>query len=361
MERIYKTLRRQRAYEGKIEHLVVYPFFNCNIRCSYCYYWKERSEKLSQKKFDKALSIFLKISKNPRITFLGGEPTLDTKALVSYIKKAREKIKNIPITIFTNGTHLNKNLSKFIKEENINLVVSLDGDKDINDFSKKYFKKSHYELAISNLKKFELIPYSSVNMVVTRKNIKNLSRNIIHLKKIGFNSFGFNINYGELWKENDIKILKEQINRIFRDYAQLIKRGEMYKFSNIYEILYSLKGEKIPYCSNLILMPDGNFYPCDKIISSDPKTIKKFILKGNILSKRRKFFNKMRKKGLVDKQLFCKIGLYLYFKYILAIKDSELKKRFKIATKMQNTFKNSMKKYIALFFKLPQFRKLHNI
>jgi uncharacterized protein len=143
-----------------IERLVVYPTFNCNMNCSYCFYKKNSSKYISVDKFREAFKKFLKISKNPSVVFLGGEPLINKEQLIKLIRKIKKESNEIPVTVFTNGTLLEKKIIKFFKENNIKIVVSIDGPQNINDKSRKYkfSSKSPFKSIISKIKKLNIIP-----------------------------------------------------------------------------------------------------------------------------------------------------------------------------------------------------------
>ncbi len=363
MEGIYKILRRQRTKKSDIEKLVVYPTFFCNLNCSYCFYHKKNNKMISLKDFRKAFLRFIRISKNPELVFLGGEPTTH-RNLIDIIDEAKRINKDIPITLFTNGTLINKKLADYIINNKINLVISLDGNRLVNDSQRKFLKKndSVYDRVISNLKRYDLIKLTTVNIVVTKRTLNTLNKNINHLNALGFNSIGFNIDYSDNWQTKDKAELKKQINLIFLDYFKKIKNKEkLYRFSNIYEIFDFIKDGKIPECRNLILLPDGRFCLCDKIATIDKKIKEKFIIKTDIIGERNKFFNDIKKMGLDNNQLFCKIGLYLYFRYFKNLKDKKLDKNLNNIFNIQKILKDETIRYIKVLMKNKDFCEIHKI
>lgn len=347
MERIYKTLRGWRTDKDKITKLVVYPTFLCNLNCKYCFYKKNDSQTLSVLDFKRALLEFIKISQKHEVIFLGGEPTI-LKELKEYINEIKKLKKDIRITLFTNATLIDDKISKVLRNNKINLVVSIDGDNKTNDLYRKFKNtdRSVYNNIISNLRKYKLIKNTTVNMVIRKKTLKKLCKNIIYLNKLGFNSIGFNIDYSDNWEKSDLAEIKKQIDNIFEYHRVIIKKNRTFKFSNIYEIFELIKNNTTPQCSNLILLPDGKFYLCDKIATAPQNIREKFIIKKDIRLERNLFFKKMKNMNLTNSHLFCKIGLYLYFRYIKRYKHNIMKKRIKTMFYLQENIKKHITRHI---------------
>jgi len=341
-----------------IEKLVVYPTFNCNMNCSYCFYKKNSSKYISVDKFRKAFKKFLKISKNPSVVFLGGEPLTNKKQLIKLVREIKKEPKEIPITIFTNGTLLDRKIIKFFKENNIKIVISIDGPKNINDKSRKYrfSSKSSFESIISKIKKLNIIQECSVNMVITKSNFKKISENIEHLYNLGFRSIGWNIDYLDNWKKSDIVKLEKGIKKVFIKYMKMLKEEkDIYEISNRYEIIDFLNGKKENSCRNIILYPDGNFYLCDKVINS-----KELLIKNKILEERKKLFKKFYK-NYINKELFCPLGIYLHLKYEKKLPNKLIKKNLNIIYSMMSIIEKNTIRFFKIFLKYRNFRFKHKL
>lgn len=110
---------------------------NCNLKCSYCYEKSvfENSGNISDIDIDNIITFIRKNLektklKNVQMTFYGGEPLLNEKAIFSTIEKIKNNslLNDIDITysIFTNGTLINSNHIKLFNDNFRSLVVSLD-------------------------------------------------------------------------------------------------------------------------------------------------------------------------------------------------------------------------------------------
>ena len=337
-----------------IEKLVVYPTFNCNMKCRYCFYKKNTNQYISFTRFKNAFKKFLKISQNPSIIFLGGEPLLNKDSIIKLIKEIRKNRKELPITVFTNGINIDKKIIDFFKKNKINIIISIDGSKKINDNEKKYYP-SHFDTVMHNIKKYKLTKEATINMVVRKNNFRKLPQNIIHLYNLGFRKIGWNIDYLDNWEKNDIKELEKSIKNILMRYLKMLKDNkDIYEISNRYEIIDFLTENKTNKCRNIILYPDGKFYLCDKVRNY------KFILKGNISKKREYLFKKLSK-TYPQKGLFCPFGIYLYLKYEKKLPSKIIKEKLDIIYAMMNMIEKNTIKYFKIFLKFKYFRAKHNI
>ncbi len=361
MERIHKKIRGCRVEANKIEKMFVYINTSCNLKCSYCFYSLNANKKvLSIEAFKKSLKTFLKLSENPQIIIIGGEPLLEKKRIMQIMKYAKEKAR---VSLFTNATLIDKEISEFIKENNIKIIVSIDGDIKTNDRNRRFKteRESVYKRVLYLLEKYKITDRALLNMVVTPQTINYLSSNIMHLKTKGFKSIGISFDYSTNWNKKSIEILKKEIRKTFMEYAKMLKRKDAYRFINMYEIFDKIQNKKIPQCPNLILFPDGKFYLCDKIISMDSKEREKFMIKTDINKERKKFFDSMKKKGVVSSQAFCSIGIYLYLKYVKKLNSNILKKEFFKKIKLQKEIEKLFTKYFRSFIKIRYFREIHQI
>lgn len=140
----------------------------CNINCSYCYWFKDKTVYESSKVImDEVLDAFYIKLKNHickysletfSISLHGGEPLLAGKnkinKILSELRKIEEEL-NIKLNIFlqTNATIIDEEWIKIFLKYDIHLGVSIDGPKDINDISRIDFSgNSTHEIIIKNIR-----------------------------------------------------------------------------------------------------------------------------------------------------------------------------------------------------------------
>lgn len=149
-DRIIELLKRdlKSATVAKETHhlkkLILNVSNSCNLNCKYCYAnggVYNSAEKLmnfntAKTAIDKFISYFGEIQ---QIQFFGGEPLLNYELISQCCEYIIQEQKNgrihyIPIFgIVTNGTVINEKIINIIKKYNINITISCDGPKKIND------------------------------------------------------------------------------------------------------------------------------------------------------------------------------------------------------------------------------------
>ena len=104
---------------------------SCNLSCSYCYAHTDLKPPTSMSN-ETVLYILRKLSKSYpekvlNLSFHGGEPLLNYNKLVPLVKEIRKISENIKFYIQTNGTLVTKEIAGFLKAENFNVGISIDG------------------------------------------------------------------------------------------------------------------------------------------------------------------------------------------------------------------------------------------
>lgn len=129
---------------GVVKALCLHIAHTCNLNCSYCFasqgkYHGERAI-MSYEVGKRALDFLIKNSgtrKNLEVDFFGGEPLMNfdvVKQLVEYARSIeKEKGKNFRFTLTTNGILIDDDVIEWANRECSNVVLSLDGRKEIHD------------------------------------------------------------------------------------------------------------------------------------------------------------------------------------------------------------------------------------
>ena len=135
--------------EPLVKAICLHMAHDCNLRCGYCFadtgaYGGERGL-MSLEVGKKALDFLIQSSKHRQhieVDFFGGEPLLNfdvCKALVAYGKEqGRLHNKIFKFTLTTNGVLLTDDVQKFLNDENISAVLSLDGHPETNDRMRRF-------------------------------------------------------------------------------------------------------------------------------------------------------------------------------------------------------------------------------
>ena len=163
-------------YENAIEHfkerptvvkaLCLHIAHDCNLACKYCFAeegeYHGRRALMSYEVGKKALDFLIANSgsrRNLEVDFFGGEPLMNwqvVKDLVAYGRE-QEKIhnKNFRFTLTTNGVLVNDEVMEFCNKEMGNVVMSIDGRKEVHDHMRPFRKGAgSYDLVVPKFQKW---------------------------------------------------------------------------------------------------------------------------------------------------------------------------------------------------------------
>lgn len=148
-----------------IKAMCLHVAHDCNLRCAYCFasqgdFHGER-EIMDLETGKQALRFLLENSGNRKhleVDFFGGEPLLNFDVVKELVKFGREEEKkygkHFRFTITTNGMNLNDEINDFINENMDNVVLSLDGRREVNDRMRPTINhKGSYDIIVPKFKK----------------------------------------------------------------------------------------------------------------------------------------------------------------------------------------------------------------
>lgn len=120
--------------------LLILSVANCNMRCDYCFVSNGMNlksiESYKIKRYAKEL--LLEIKKPIIVKFFGGEPLLEKEYFFDLIESCSLAGKGHNFNIGTNGTLLDKEDVNFLLEKNVQLIVSSDGNTELNNKHRKF-------------------------------------------------------------------------------------------------------------------------------------------------------------------------------------------------------------------------------
>ena len=273
----------------------------CNLNCNYCFasqgkYHGERAL-MDFETGKRALDFLIANSgtrHNLEVDFFGGEPLMNwdvVKKLVEYARE-QEKIhnKNFRFTLTTNGILIDDDVIEFSNKEMSNVVLSLDGRKEVHDRLRKDYKgNGSYDVIVPKFQEF-----------VRRRGNKNyymrgtfthantdFTNDIMHMADLGFTELSMEPvvcapdDKSALTKE-DLPILFEQYELLAKE---MIKRQRNGKPITFYHYMLDLKHgpciyKRISGCGSgteyVAVTPTGDIYPCHQFVGDS-----KYLL-GNI-------------------------------------------------------------------------------
>ncbi len=304
---------------GVVKALCLHVAHTCNLNCSYCFasqgkYHGERAV-MSYDVGKRALDFLIENSgsrRNLEVDFFGGEPLMNfdvVKQLVAYARKVeKEKNKNFRFTLTTNGVLVDDDVIEFANKEMSNVVLSLDGRKEVHDkFRVDYLGKGSWENIVPKFQKFvEKRGNKDYYMRGTfTHNNPDFLEDIKTMLDLGFTELSMEPvvcpsgDPSELTQE-DLPIVLKQ----YEDLANLmIKRDKEGKPFTFYHYMIDLKGgpciyKRISGCGSgteyMAVTPWGDLYPCHQFVGEE-----KFKL-GDV-------WQGVTNKGIQDEFLSCNV------------------------------------------------------
>ena len=286
---------------GVVKALCLHIAHTCNLNCSYCFasqgkYHGERAI-MSYEVGKRALDFLVENSgkrRNLEVDFFGGEPLMNfgvVKDLVAYARSIeKEKGKNFRFTLTTNGVLVDDDVIDFANRECANVVLSLDGRKEIHDrFRVDYAGNGSFDRIVPKFQKFvEARGGKNYYMRGTFTHANpDFLKDIQQMLDLGFNELSMEPvvcasgDPSEL-TESDKAIVMEQYEKLAELMIKRRREGKPFTF---YHYMIDLTGgpciyKRISGCGSgteyMAVTPWGDLYPCHQFVGDE-----KFLL-GNI-------------------------------------------------------------------------------
>ncbi len=303
-----------------VKALCLHIAHDCNLACKYCFadegeYHGKKRELMSLEVGKKALDFLIENSGNRvnlEVDFFGGEPLMNfevVKELVAY-GRAREKEagKNFRFTLTTNGVLLNDDIIDFCNKEISNVVLSLDGRKEVHDNMRPTRNgKGSYDVIVDKFKNFvEKRGDKSyyVRGTFTRNNL-DFTEDFKSMAELGFKEISIEpvvspdtCDYAI--REEDIHTICKEYDKLALDIIDRHKKGEPITF---FHYMLDLNGGPCVYkrlsgCGSgteyLAVTPTGELYPCHQFVGIDEFEL------GNV-------FEGIKKPEIVDDFKMCNV------------------------------------------------------
>ncbi|MDH8677140.1 thioether cross-link-forming SCIFF peptide maturase [Fusibacter bizertensis] len=277
-----------------IKALCLHVAHDCNIRCAYCFAsqgdFKGDRSLMPFEVGKKALDLLVANSGNRRnleVDFFGGEPLMNfevVKQLVNYGRSLEaEHNKNFRFTITTNGVLLNDDNMAYINENMSNVVLSIDGRKEVNDKMRYTISGGGtYDIIIEKFKK--LIEKREGKSYYVRgtftKNNLDFSNDVIHLADLGFKSTSVEPVVAK--PTDSYAITEEHIAKLNSEYEalaeEMVARHNTDKeFSFFHFAIDMSQGpcvvKRLSGCGAgseyLAITPEGDIFPCHQFVGDD--------------------------------------------------------------------------------------------
>ena len=280
--------------EGVVKALCLHVAHTCNLNCAYCFasqgkYHGDRAV-MSFEVGKQALDFLIANSKGRRnleVDFFGGEPLMNfdvVKQLVAYARSIeKEHGKNFRFTLTTNGMLIDDDVIDFANRECSNVVLSLDGRKEIHDrYRVDYAGKGSWERIVPKFRKLvEAREGKNYYMrgTFTHRN-PDFLKDIEEMLRLGFTELSMEPVVGPeddpaALTQEDLPIVLEQYEKLAELMLQRHKEGRPFTF---YHYMIDLKGgpciyKRISGCGSgteyMAVTPWGDLYPCHQFVGEE--------------------------------------------------------------------------------------------
>ena len=277
-----------------VKALCLHIAHDCNLACRYCF--AEEGEYHGRRALmpfevgKKALDFLVANSGNRvnlEVDFFGGEPLLNwqvVKDLVAYGRSLEEPFhKKFRFTLTTNGVLLNDEILEFCNKEMGNLVLSIDGRKEVHDLMRPFRGgQGSYDMVVPKFRKAADSRNQTdyyVRGTFTRNNL-DFAEDVLHLAELGFEQISVEPVVAD--REEDYALRMEDIPVLLKEYDKLAKEMLRYrregKGFNFFHFMIDLEGgpcvaKRLSGCGSgteyLAVTPWGDFYPCHQFVGQE--------------------------------------------------------------------------------------------
>ena len=277
-----------------IKALCLHVAHTCNLTCDYCFASQGKyqgdhalmSFEVGKQAFD-FLIAHSGNRKNLEVDFFGGEPLMDwdvVKRLVEYARSIeKEHNKNFRFTLTTNGLLLNDDIMEFANKEMHNVVLSLDGRKEIHDKLRRTAGgQGSYDVIVPKFQKFVESRKNKgyyIRGTFTHDNV-DFTNDVFHMADLGFTELSMEPVVCDpkepyALTEADLPKLFEQYEILANDMLRREKEGKPITF---YHYMVDLTGGPCVYkrvmgCGSgteyMAVTPWGELFPCHQFVGDN--------------------------------------------------------------------------------------------
>ena len=267
----------------------------CNLRCKYCFAdegeYHGHKGVMSVETAKKAIDYVVKRSgprKNIEIDLFGGEPTMimdKIKEIIAYARENEKALgKNIRFTMTTNATLLNDDMMDFMDKEMGNIILSLDGRKEVNDNVRiKVDGSGSYDDILPNIKKM-IAKRDKRKTYYVRGTFTHANTDFYEdvkamvnegFREISIEPVVLEDGHPLALTESDLPQIFENYDKLYYEMARRKKEGDEFNF---YHFNIDLNGgpcvyKRISGCGAgfeyVAITPQGEVYPCHQFVGKE--------------------------------------------------------------------------------------------
>ena len=279
-----------------VKALCLHVAHDCNLACRYCFAgegeYHGRRALMSFETGVRALDFLVANSgsrRNLEVDFFGGEPLMNfevVRKLTAYgreLEKTHDK--HFRFTLTTNGVLLDQEIMDFCNREMDNVVLSLDGRKEVHDRMRPTRnKKGSYDLIVPKFLEFArqrkaLGKQYYIRGTFTHYNL-DFAKDVLHFADLGFDQISIEPVVAPpdepyAIRPEDLAIIKEQYDLLA---GEMVKRQKENRGFTFFHFMIDLTGGPCVYkrlsgCGSgseyLAVTPWGDLYPCHQFVGNE--------------------------------------------------------------------------------------------
>lgn len=284
-----------------VKAICLHVAHDCNLRCNYCFAgtgaFGGHRGLMDLETGKKAIDFVLEASghrKHCEVDFFGGEPLMNyrvVKELVHYGKEAAQKRgKTIKFTLTTNAVLLTEEVQEFLEQEEISVVLSIDGRPEVHDRMRPYASgKGSYAEVAPRLQQFarkrpESSPYAVGTYYYARGTYTHYNldfdRDVAHLLDLGMKQISLEPVVAQpsepyAFQEGDLPEIFQSYDRLGEELLERRKRGEEFSFFHFNVALEQgpCLPKRLSGCGAgheyVAISPEGDLYPCHQFVGQE--------------------------------------------------------------------------------------------
>ena len=297
------TAKQFKKRQGVIKAICLHVAHDCNLACKYCFAGKGEYDGpkglMSLETGKRALDFLIEQSgtrRNLEVDFFGGEPLMNwevVKRLVAYAREREKECgKHFRFTLTTNGMLVDDDVIEFSNREMDNVVMSLDGRKEVNDrFRKTVGGVGRFDAIVPKFQRFAAARNAVGKEYYIRGTFTHLNpdfmKDIEVMLDLGFDRLSMepvvcDPSSPYALTEEDMPVVKRQYELLAQKMIERRRAGAPFVF---YHYMLNLEHgpciyKRLSGCGSgteyLAVTPTGDLYPCHQFVGE------KDFLMGNV-------------------------------------------------------------------------------
>ncbi len=280
--------RLARTVFPPLTQLELFLTWRCPLRCGYCFVADKDDDRrdvqdMSDATAQDALDFLVEMSRHKRrlsVLFFGGEPLVRFGTIRRIVERAASLAagsdKEIKFSLTTNGLLLNEAKLRFLRDNGIRFLLSIDGTEGSHDRHRRQPNGvGSHALLMERLPLFKRYqPWLGTRMTVHPETAPELAAGVRLLAEAGINQFLIAPSEGVAWTDEAIECYGDQLLAVCRYVAAAQADGRPIRFS----LLDSMSGDSSPEHAGrwgcragrhtIAVTPDRAVYPCSKLVGT---------------------------------------------------------------------------------------------